>query len=161
MIPCNCPTCSNSDDKYFYDYNNLLERKEFGRETIECEKRPFAAVKIIELLEGVFARQKSSETANNNNNVTAKRIFISYAHKDEQWKDDLVVNLASLQKRGLISAWNDREIEAGLWDSQIEEAMENADIFMLLVTQHFLASPYIVLERKPITYSISIACALK
>ncbi len=70
-------------------------------------------------------------------------IFISYAHKDEDYKDELITHLAALKNQGFIEAWHDREIEAGLWDDQIKEAMEKADIFLLLITANFLNSKYI------------------
>ncbi len=60
MIPCNCITCKESKDKQFYDYGELLARKEFGKDTIECKKRPFVAVNIYELLDGVFSQKRSS-----------------------------------------------------------------------------------------------------
>jgi hypothetical protein len=59
LIPCNCPTCKDKDsnEKHYYDYNKLLERKEFGKDSVECEKKPFAAVSISELLEGVSLKR--------------------------------------------------------------------------------------------------------
>lgn len=71
------------------------------------------------------------------------KIFISYAHADEQYKNDLVVHLSALRNQDIIHDWHDRKIESGEWDEQIENAMETADIFLLLITPHFLASRYI------------------
>jgi hypothetical protein len=71
------------------------------------------------------------------------KIFISYAHADEQYKNDLVVHLSALRNQDIIDDWHDRKIESGEWDEQIEKAMETADIFLLLITPHFLASRYI------------------
>jgi TIR domain-containing protein len=78
---------------------------------------------------------------------SAKKIFISCSHADEYWKDELVKNLSSLREQKLISEWHDREIEAGPWDPQIKEAMENADIFLLVITHNFLASSYITTQE--------------
>ena len=75
---------------------------------------------------------------------TAKpKVFISYAHKDEHFKDEIITHLASLKRQGLIEHWNDRQIASGFWDPQIESAMQGADIFLLLITPNFLASNYI------------------
>jgi hypothetical protein len=40
-------------------------------------------------------------------------IFISYSHKDETEKDELLAQLGVLQSAGLIGLWNDDQIEAG------------------------------------------------
>lgn len=71
------------------------------------------------------------------------KIFISYAHSDETYKDELVKHLTTLKDQNLIEYWHDRKIESGLWDPQIEKAMEEADIFLLLVSSNFVASRYI------------------
>ena len=58
-------------------------------------------------------------------------------------KDELVVHLATLKRQGKISAWQDRDIEAGTeWDAEIQQALDSADIILLLITPQFLASDY-------------------
>ncbi|MDX2217100.1 MAG: tetratricopeptide repeat protein [Oculatellaceae cyanobacterium bins.114] len=70
-------------------------------------------------------------------------VFISYSHKDEDLKDELVVHLANLKRQGKIRAWQDRDIEAGSeWDAEIKQNLEDADIILLLITPRFLASDY-------------------
>ena len=71
-------------------------------------------------------------------------IFISYAHKDEKFKEELIEHLAPLQRQELIETWNDREITPGeVWDEQIKAAIENAEIILLLISPSFMASNYI------------------
>lgn len=41
------------------------------------------------------------------------KVFISYAHKDECFKDNLIEHMASLNRAGLITEWNDRKIVPG------------------------------------------------
>jgi len=70
-------------------------------------------------------------------------VFLSYAHTDEDWKDELVVHLANLKRQGKIRAWQDRDIEAGTeWDAAIKQQLETAEIILLLITPRFLASDY-------------------
>ena len=79
----------------------------------------------------------------NNENMAAK-IFISYAHRDESFKDDLQIGLASLKNNGHIAAWDDHAIMAGEeWNHQIKDALYEADIIILLVSPNFLASRYV------------------
>ena len=70
-------------------------------------------------------------------------VFISYAHRDEDFKDELVVHLANLKRQGKISAWQDRDIEAGAeWHPEIQQQLEAAEIILLLISPPFIASEY-------------------
>lgn len=72
------------------------------------------------------------------------KIFISYAHKDEPFKDEFVTMFAGLQRRGVISAWQDRLIEAGEeWFDAIRNAMNECNMAVLLVSSDFIASSFI------------------
>ena len=73
-----------------------------------------------------------------------KDLFISYAHKDERMKDELVMRLKLLQAQGLVDCWHDRMIEVGEeWDRHIMRELDSADIILMLVTSASLASDYI------------------
>ncbi|MCI0470657.1 MAG: toll/interleukin-1 receptor domain-containing protein, partial [Candidatus Aminicenantes bacterium] len=72
------------------------------------------------------------------------KIFISYAHEDESWKDLLKKHLAGLELDGLCDLWDDRRIETGQeWRKEIETALNSADIAVMLITAAFLASKFI------------------
>ena len=59
--------------------------------------------------------------------ITQPNIFISYSHKDEEWKDTLSTQIAVLQSAEALLAWDDRRIGAGEnWRSEIEQAMDAA-----------------------------------
>src|SRR5690349_7468654 len=74
----------------------------------------------------------------------AVKVFISYAHNDEHYKNELVKHLAALQRSGVIEEWNDRQITVGQsWDDEIKTAMNEAQLFLLLVSSDFIASDYI------------------
>jgi hypothetical protein len=71
------------------------------------------------------------------------KVFISYSHKDEKMRLELIGHLASLMNSGLISIWHDREIEAGGdWEGDINKEIDEADIILLLVSSSFLSSRY-------------------
>jgi Effector-associated domain 1/TIR domain/CHAT domain len=70
-------------------------------------------------------------------------IFISYSHKDDDLRDELVTHLSNLRRQGKISAWHDRAIEAGTeWETQIKARLESAQIILLLISPPFMASDY-------------------
>jgi hypothetical protein len=81
---------------------------------------------------------------------TPPSLFISYSHKDEAFKDELVIMLASLQRRGIIDTWQDRRIEPGSeWFRAIKNAMNECQIALLLVSGDFLASEFITGNELP------------
>ncbi|MGF1728469.1 toll/interleukin-1 receptor domain-containing protein [Photobacterium kasasachensis] len=70
-------------------------------------------------------------------------VFFSYCHTDEGLRNELEVHLSMLKRQGLISAWHDRRIVVGSEiDQEISQNLENADIILLLISAHFLASNY-------------------
>lgn len=73
------------------------------------------------------------------------RVFVSYSHRDEEWKDRLLSHLTVLQEQGLLELWEDRQIRAGgEWSQEIEEAMEASNVAVLLVTANYLTSRFIL-----------------
>jgi tetratricopeptide (TPR) repeat protein len=82
--------------------------------------------------------------------ATKPSIFISYSHDDEKWKDRLVSQLGVLQQEGLLEVWDDRRISAGdEWKQEINEAMNKASVAILLVSDKFLTSKFILSEEVP------------
>lgn len=70
-------------------------------------------------------------------------VFISYSHRDETLKQELEDHLALLKRQGKINPWQDRQIEAGTeWNDQIREALDAADIILLLVSPRFMNSDF-------------------
>jgi TIR domain len=71
------------------------------------------------------------------------RVFFSYSHDDEQYRDQLEKHLAALKHQGLIDSWHDRRILAGSsFDKEIDEQLERADVILLLVSASFIDSRY-------------------
>lgn len=71
------------------------------------------------------------------------KAFISYSHRDEAALERLHVHLANLKREGLIETWYDREILAGSGlDPEIAEQLEEAELFLLIVSPDFLSSNY-------------------
>jgi len=71
------------------------------------------------------------------------KVFVSYSHQDEMWRQKLGTSLRALEHRGLIQCWHDRKIVAGsAWQGEIDSELENANIILLLVSPDFMASDY-------------------
>lgn len=72
------------------------------------------------------------------------KVFISYSHQDEAWKNRLVKHFKVLEMEGLLNVWQDRAIKPGDdWLPEIERALETADVAILLVSVDFLTSHFI------------------
>ena len=72
-----------------------------------------------------------------------KKVFISYSHKDECFRNDLEDHLSMLRRKDIISVWHDRKILPGdEWKGKINEHLDNADIVLFLISPSFLASDY-------------------
>jgi TIR domain len=71
------------------------------------------------------------------------KVFFSYSHQDEAYKDELVKHLSILQRQGVIAGWHDRMITPGSeWDREIDRHLSAANIILLLVSSDFLSSDY-------------------
>ena len=82
--------------------------------------------------------------------MTAKKVFISYSHKDEDAMMELDKFLGPLERKGEISIWTDRKILPGQnWQAEILRELESADLTLLLVSANFLVSNFINDEEIP------------
>lgn len=80
-----------------------------------------------------------------------KKIFISYSKEDEAYLKRLNVHLKPLIKKELIEVWTDKDIRPGdKWKSEIQKALEEATIAILLISADFLASDFILDEELPV-----------
>jgi hypothetical protein len=74
---------------------------------------------------------------------TPIRLFYSYSHKDESFREELETHLAILRRKGIIQEWHDRKLDPGdEWRKEIEEQMEAADVILLLISPDFVASDF-------------------
>lgn len=71
------------------------------------------------------------------------KVFISYAHKDERLKNELLAHLSPWMRQGIIESWDNRQVKAGNErNKEILEHMNKADIVLCLLSSDFLNSEY-------------------
>lgn len=69
--------------------------------------------------------------------------FVSYAHEDEDLKNQLTRHLEPLRRLKKVETWHDGQILPGSkWKSEISTALEKADIILLLVSIDFINSNF-------------------
>lgn len=78
------------------------------------------------------------------------RVFISYSRKDATWRDKLLSHLTVLESENLLHLWVDEKINAGeQWLQEIQSAMDDSSVAILLVSADFLSSQFIKNEEIP------------
>ena len=77
-------------------------------------------------------------------------IFISYSQRDTRWKDRIASFFNVFQHEGLLNVWHDGLIQAGGdWLPEVESAMAQARVAILLVSVWFLNSEFVRRKEVP------------
>jgi len=136
-------------------YQKLLVREQKGsRSFTEIVGDDEIELEVQELLNGVDLKGTRRRERTFEESRQPVRLFISYSHKDENFRNELQSHLKLLHRLGIIDVWDDRRIDAGdEWKKKIDENLERADIILLLVSENFIASDY--------CYEIEMKCALE
>lgn len=74
-----------------------------------------------------------------------KHIFISYSHKDDEYRDEIEVSLNVLKHLGYeFEFWSDTMLEGGdVWKKEIQQAIDRASIAINIVSRYYMASKFI------------------
>ena len=123
------------NDLRVHELNNEREiRKVYGEKIL--------SLNVSELLDSIDLEGTLRRAPGDIHSPTLQ-VFISYSHKDEILRGELETHLALLQRTGIVTSWADRCITPGDdWRGQIDEAVNQADIILLLVSANFVSSDY-------------------
>lgn len=81
---------------------------------------------------------------------SGRRVFISYAHADERWRDEVRTHLRAATAKFGDVIWDDSRIRPGdRWEDEIERTVEEAEIAVLLLTSSFFASDFVRTRELP------------
>ncbi len=76
-------------------------------------------------------------------------IFVCYSRADEDWRKRFEIISKPLSRSVGMKFWSDNDVKAGEWEPQISQAMQGAVAAVLLVSDNFLASDYIMQKELP------------
>ena len=72
------------------------------------------------------------------------KLFISYSHMDQEWRDRLMSHLAVLEQAGLVDVWADTRIAIGSkWRDVLDHELGACQVAVLLISANYLGSPFI------------------
>ena len=108
------------------------------------------AIRIILGDDEPLTMQEATIAANKEISKTLPTVLISYSHMDEKEKEKLVSHLGVLRGAGLIDLWSDDLIIGGDdWESDINTAINKAHVAVLLISDNYLNSEFILGKEVP------------
>lgn len=79
------------------------------------------------------------------------KVFISYSHKDVEWREKLRTQLALYLRKGELELWDDSKVRAGQeWNEEINQALRSSAIVVPLVSANFFDSDFIWNHELPL-----------
>ncbi|NOU19791.1 MAG: toll/interleukin-1 receptor domain-containing protein [Bacteroidales bacterium] len=71
------------------------------------------------------------------------KLFISYSHKDSDFKDSFISHIKLLERQGKLFQWHDQMIDSGdEWKQSILDNINSANIIILLISVNFINSDF-------------------
>jgi len=130
MVACNCPDCINSANPTTFALQSLEDDAKHG-EQVKCRNGTRKTLFAWQILDGIEY-------------VDETRIFISYSHRDETYKDEFRKMIRPMEREGQWKIWDDRWLLPGdNWNREILRHLSEANVIILMVTSDFFNSDFI------------------
>lgn len=98
----------------------------------------------------IILTREGRDLARKHNISVFPLVFVSYSHKDVEWKNLLESHLRVLEQYFHMETWDDTQVPIGKdFKDEIIKAVESADAAILLISADFLSSGFIKHEEIP------------
>lgn len=146
--------------KSIYVYSSIIDKSLVDLEYYELSKIKGNAIgKLLEIVQDlkyksitneILEKDKSNKMINTNHKNKSK-IFISYSHQDDTWLKKVQTNLKVLKHQNIdFDLWDDTKILGGQkWKEEIQKALNDSKIAILIISTDFLASDFIQNDELP------------
>jgi hypothetical protein len=130
--------------EYFEKAKTEIQSSDPPRKKAKCQ---YIDTKIEEICVTLGKGSKEYQTEAS---LTRAEVFVSYAHEDRSFLNELKPHLNMLSNIAEINYWDDTCIKGGQrWDDEIKNALSRAKVAVLLISANFFSSSYIWRKEFP------------
>jgi hypothetical protein len=113
-------------------------------------EKPRTVEPAVPASQGATAAPSPRSTVSGPSEQRTPKIFFSYSHLDIKVFKEVETALIPLTRDRLFDLWSDTRILAGAdWKAAVKAALIECDLALLLVSDNFLASPFIASDELP------------
>lgn len=139
-ITCNCADCKQGGEATIFELKELEDDAKHS-DDVTCRNGTRKKIPAKNILEGIAYDDKP-------------RVFISYSHKNEEFKNEFRAMINPIEREGHWKVWDDRWLLPGdYWNKEIIKHLNEANVIVLLLTKEFFNSTFI--------YDIELARAIQ
>lgn len=137
--------------KAIYCFGNLQSSDNIDRMYLDLTKLKGNSINYLKNAQRTKSLSKNTVVKRKTKQVVKNKIFISYSHKDKDWLNKVQTNLKVLRHNDHdFDLWDDTRIKSGdKWKVEIENALTDSGIAILIISTDFLASDFIRSDELP------------
>ena len=127
---CNCKDCLEGGNQTMFNIKELEDDAAYD-DDVTCRNNTRKKIPAKTILEGTEY-------------IESPRVFISYSHKNENFKNEFRIMLSPLEKERHWKIWDDQWLLPGdNWNKEILRHINEANIIILMLTADFFNSNFI------------------
>jgi internalin A len=151
LVPCICKTCKRLKEPHMFDQKKLIERKQRGKQTVECENPDYADVNVLELLDGISIDQLPEWAREPETNGKRFAIAVSFPGEYRAFVLEIVEHLAKEfgKDRVFYDEWYEAHLLGSGGDLKLQECYNQAELVVPFFSKYY-AKPWCAMEWETI-----------